>query len=179
MAVRLYFKDTDGVVKPVPLSDSGALSVNTLYSVDRSSVHPAGVAFDVPAYTMGSGELQVFFNGILCIAGEQYVEDTATTIKFNFDLPQDAEVCAISTSSADGSVVIQTVTSQSRDSVLTAGTPFAVPNHAVGSDLIKVYLDGLLCLETEHYQEVSSSAIVFTSDIPKDMQITVTVTTVS
>ena len=176
---RLYFKDNDGVIKPVPLYDAGALSVNTLYSADRSSVHPAGTAFDVPAYTIGSGELQVYFNGVLCVKDEQYTEDTPTTIKFSFDIPMDAEICAVSTTSADGSVNITTQTSESRSGVLTAGTPYAVPAHAIGSDLIKVWLDGLLCLEGEHFNEVSSSAITFTSDIPADMQITVTVTTIS
>ena len=179
MAAALYYKDTDGTYKPIPLVDAGSLNVNTLTSVDRASVHPAGTAFDVPQYQMGTGELQVFFNGILCVKGEQYTEDTDTTIKFTFDLPTDAEVCAVSTSSSDGSVAIQTVTSESRDSVLTAGTPFAVPQHVVASDLIKVYLNGLLCLQGEHFIEQSATAIAFTSDIPADMPITVTVTTVS
>lgn len=176
---RLYYKDTDGVIKPVPLYDAGALSVNTLYSVDRSSVHPAGTAFDVPAYNIGSGELQVYFNGVLCIKDEQYTEDTSTTIKFTFDIPMDAEICAVSTTSSDGSVVITTQTSDSRDGVLVAGTPFAVPKHTVGSDLIKVFLDGLLCQQDVHFLEMSSSSISFTSDIPADMQITVTVMTIS
>ena len=179
MPAALYYKDTDGTYKPIPLVDTGALNVNTLTSVDRASVHPAGTAFDVPQYQPGTGELQVFFNGILCVKGEQYTEDTETTIKFTFDLPKDAEVCAVSTSSSDGSVAIQTVTSQSRDSVLVAGAPFAVPQHVVASDLIKVYLNGLLCLEGEHFIEQSATAIAFTSDIPADMPITVTVTTVS
>lgn len=179
MPAALYYKDTDGIYKPIPLVDTGALNVNTLTSVDRASVHPAGTAFDVPQYQPGTGELQVFFNGILCVKGEQYTEDTETSIKFTFDLPKDAEVCAVSTSSSDGSVAIQTVTSQSRDSVLVAGAPFAVPQHVVASDLIKVYLNGLLCLEGEHFIEQSATAITFTSDIPADMPITVTVTTVS
>lgn len=177
----LYFKDTDGVVKPVPLVDAGALNVNALVSTERASVHPAGVAFDVPLYEVGSGQLQVFYNGLLCLKGadEQYVEDTNTTIKFNFAVPTDAEICAVSTTSSDGSVSIQTVTSTRRDSVLTAGTPFPVASHAVGSDMIKVYLDGLLCLQGVQFEEVSATAIKFTSDIPADVEITVQTTTVS
>lgn len=100
MAAALYYKDADGTYKPIPLVDAGSLNVNTLTSVDRASVHPAG-------------------------------------------------------------------------------TPFAVPQHVVASDLIKVYLNGLLCLQGEHYVEQSATAITFTSDIPADMPITVTVTTVS
>ena len=179
MPAALYYNDTDGVYKALPLGGSGALNVNTLKSVDRASVISAGTPFDVPKYRVGSGELSVFFNGILCIKGEQYTEDTNNSIKFTFDLQKDAEICAVSTSSDDGSVSLQTVTSDSRDYVLTAGTPFSVPQHVVASDLIKVYLNGLFCLEGEHFIEQSATAITFTSDIPADMPITVTVTTVS
>lgn len=179
MPASLYFKDTDGVIKPVPLVDSSSLNVNTLTSVSRPSVHPSGVPFDVPRYQVGSGNLQVYLNGVLCIKGDQYTETTETTITFLFDLQADAEVCAVSTESSDGAVSMQTITSVGRDSTLTAGAPFAVPQHVVASDQIKVYLNGILCMSEEHFREVSSTAITFTSDIPADMVITVTVLTIS
>lgn len=175
----LYFKDVDGVLKPVPLSDAGALSVNALTSVDRASVHPAGSPFDVPAYTVGADDLQVFYNGLLLVAGSDYTEASGTTITFSFDLPTDAEVTAVSTTSANGAVSSSISTSENRAGVLTAGTPFTVQSHAVGSDLIKVYLNGLLCQEGVHFQEVSATAIIFTSDIAADVQITTVVTVVS
>lgn len=175
----LYFKDSDGVCKPVPLSDAGALTVNSFTSVDRASVHPAGAAFDVPSFTVGSDELQVFFNGLLLVKGQEYSEVSNTTISFTFDLPTDAEITAVSTTSANGAVAMTAQTSSSRDGVLLAGTPFAVPAHAVGSDLIRVYLDGLLCQEGVHFNEVSSTAISFTSDVAADVEITTIVTVVS
>lgn len=176
MSAALYFKDSDGVIKPVPLVDGSSVNVEAFVSVDRASVHPAGTAFDVPRYAIGSGELSVFYNGLLCVAGRDYTEASETTVTFSFDLPVDAEITAVSTTSPDGSMSLTTQTSESRDGVLKAGTPYAVPAHAVGSDFLKVFLNGLMCQEGVHFTELSSSAISFTSDIPADAQISVTAT---
>lgn len=174
----LYYKDSTGI-HPVQLGDSGSIAVNTFVSTDRTTVHPSGAAFDVPTYQVGSGQLQVFVDGLLCVAGQQYTETSSTTIAFTFELPADAEVIACSTTSTSGSLLMTTVTSESRESVLTADTPWAVTPHVVGSDLLEVYLYGLQLQRGVHYREISGSAISFTSDIPASAPITTVVTMVS
>lgn len=174
----LYYKDSTGV-HPVPLGDTPSVVVNAYVSADRANVHPSGTPFDVPAYTPGSGELQVFVDGLLCVKGQQYDEISKTTIAFTFDLSVDTEVTAVATTSGTGSVLTTTATSESRDAVISAGSPWPVTPHAVGSDLIEVYLYGLQLQKDVHFHELSGSAIAFTSDIPTTAPITTVVTTVS
>lgn len=58
------------------------------------------------------------------------------------------------------------VTSNSRESVLTAGTAWTVPQHTVGGDELLVWIDGLLCTRGVEYTDASATTITFTSDIP-------------
>jgi hypothetical protein len=75
-----------------------------------------------------------------------------------------------------GTVAILTLSSTARDSILTAGTEFEVPSHTVGNNSLQVYLDGLLCTNGNEYEEASSTAVTFTSDIAADVEILAVVT---
>lgn len=66
-----------------------------LVSTSRSSVVSAGASFTVPKYDMGSGRLSIFYNGVLCIEGSQYNEETDDTITFVDDLPTDVEIVSV------------------------------------------------------------------------------------
>lgn len=163
----------DGVPVPLPGGEGGgSVVVNTLVSESRPSIVTAGTAFDVPNYTVGANSLQVFVNGLLCIKGEQYNEVSTTTISFTFDLPVDYGVVVISSDGGD-SMSTQTETSTSRDADIQAGSAYSVPAYTVGSNMLNVYLNGLLMLRGVDYNEVNATAISFTSTIPKDFEIVV------
>ena len=71
-----------------------------------------------------------------------------------------------------GSFTVQTDT---RTEALAAGTPYGVPAYAVGTGALMVFLDGILCNAGVEYNELTSTTISFTSDIPLDIEITVRV----
>lgn len=68
----------------------------------RSAVVGAGTAFTVPAYIPGSGRLQVYLDGVLCMGGDDaainaYKEipgtgNTSQTIQFHQDIETDIEI---------------------------------------------------------------------------------------
>ena len=68
-----------------------------------------------------------------------------------------------------------TVQKDTRTAALAAGTPYTVPSYTVGSGALLVFLDGILCNVGVEYNELSSTTISFTSDIPLDIEITVRV----
>lgn len=94
MAASLYYKEADALVK-VDFGESGAVA--KVVSASRDSVLTAGTAFSVPEYEIGSGRLQVFLDGLLCLEGSahQYTESTETSIIFNDDIPADMEIIVI------------------------------------------------------------------------------------
>lgn len=59
-----------------------AVTVRTLHSAPdtRSATIEAGEAFTVPEYEVGSGALKVFYNGLLCNAGEDAASATYTEV---------------------------------------------------------------------------------------------------
>ena len=63
------------------------------------------------------------------------------------------------------------VTSNSRESVLTADTAWTVPQHTVGGDELLVWIEGLLCTRGIEYTDASATTITFTSDIPTDFSL--------
>ena len=69
------------------------------------------------------------------------------------------------------------VRSINRDSIITAGSNYSVPNYIVGNNSLEVYMDGLLaCKGAENqYEEVNNSNIKFNDDIPTSMEITIIV----
>lgn len=61
-----------------------------------ASAVPAGTAISVPVHAVGQGLLFVWQNGVLCEAGAgaQYMDFSATAIKFNYDLPAGDTITA-------------------------------------------------------------------------------------
>lgn len=176
--VQVYWND-NGTPRPFPVGDGsdGTIKTTVLNSVDRGSVLSAGTAFTVPEYELGSNNLQVYLNGLLCLAGsdKQYVEDTSTTIKFNDDIPADAEISALATigSSYEGVLYNRVVVSESREADLAIGEQFAVPEHVVGYGRLRVFIDGLILQEGFDFAEVNSSAITFNFVLPSSSQVCV------
>lgn len=176
MAISVYWND-NGVPVPFPIGEGndGTIKTTTLTSVDRNAVLAAGTAFTVPEYAVGSNNLQVFVNGLLCVKDAQYTEVSSTTIAFTFDVETSAEITAMVTvgSSYEGVLTQRVLLSDSRASVIAAGTGFSVPEHQVGYGRLKVYLDGLILQEGLDYSETNSSTIVFNFNVPANTQICV------
>lgn len=61
-------------------------------------------------------------------------------------------------------------TDEEREAVLVAGAAYAVPQHALCENRLRVYLGGAL---SDGWTEVSETAISFNCDIPAMMPITV------
>lgn len=171
MAYAAYFKDGANVV-PFPGSGGGSVSVKTLTSSGMASVLPAGTAFDVPVYAVGSSELQVWIDGLLCVRGEQYNEVSPTAVSFTFDLPADASVTAtVTTASGATAFTTSTHTSASRETNIASGELYAVPEYSLGSSMCEIYLDGLQAQIGSAWEEASSTSIRFLTAIPADMEI--------
>ena len=174
MAYVAYFKDEQGVVRKFPLDTGGGVVVNSVYSENRANDIAIGTAFDVPKYELGNNSLQVFINGLLCVKDTHYLEKTTSTITFTSIIPKDATITAVvTTSSGAGALATTVATSDSRTSDLPVGSTYTTPTYTLGSDLVKVYLDGLLALQGVQYQELTSKSIKFLTAIPKNVQIVV------
>lgn len=172
----IFYKDTNGKLVQIPLGEGGTegtAKTTVLTSVDRGAVLPAGTAFTVPKYEVGSGNLSVYMDGLLCVLGETYTERTSTSIVFADDIPTGTEITAmaIEGNSAEGKLYTRLTTSTQRDAVLVAGTPFDVPDHLVGFGRCRVFLDGLLLQHGVGWTEANASQIVFTFDLPTDAHV--------
>lgn len=171
MGYKAYIKDGSSVV-PFPGSEGGSVSVNTLTSSGRPSAIAAGTTFAVPTYTVGSSELQVWVDGLLCVKGDQYTEVSNSTIAFTFDLPADVSVTATATTAVGATAFTTSVqASASRSGPIASGELYAVPEYTVGSSMCEVYLDGLQAQIGSVWEEASSTAIRFLTAIPADMEI--------
>lgn len=93
---ELYYLDNGNPIK-IPINAEGGNKVTKLVSSSRSSVITKGSSFTVPEYTVGSGNLQVFYDGLLCVEGEdaQYIETSSTSITFNDDIATDVEIVVL------------------------------------------------------------------------------------
>lgn len=89
MAVKAYVL-VDG--KPEELAGGGGGGSFTVQTDTRTEALSAGTAYVVPAYEVGSGNLIVYLDGILCNASVEYNELTSTTISFTSDVPLDIEI---------------------------------------------------------------------------------------
>ena len=171
MGYKAYIND-GGTAVPFPGSEGGSVAVKTLTSSGRSSVIAAGTAFDVPTYTVGASELQVWIDGLLCVKGEQYTEVSNSTIAFTFDLPADATVTATATTAVGATAFTTSVqASASRSGPIASGELYAVPEYTVGSSMCEVYLDGIRAMLGTTWEEASSTTIRFLTAIPADMEI--------
>lgn len=95
MADALYVKTASGV-EPVELSSGVSSLTVTRERLALDSVLSAGAPYEVPEHPVGGTDLVVTFNGVLCVLGEQYIDESSTSISFTFDLPAGSEVDAIS-----------------------------------------------------------------------------------
>ena len=134
-------------------------------STQRDAVLPAGTALTIPSYEMNTSKLVVYVDGLLLAKDRDYSEASTTSITFTFDLAADSVVTVIINQGAGGTVFVD----ESRSSVITAGTAYAVPSHEVGK--LRVWLDGTACAPNIHFTNETETSVAFTSDIPKDMQI--------
>lgn len=76
-----------------------------------------------------------------------------------------------------GSTLTVTRESKVLTETLTAGTAYEVPTHTVGSDLLIVLFDGLLCEAgaSKQYVDASATTITFNDDLPAGSEIDVLV----
>lgn len=93
---ELYYLDSGNPVK-IPINAEGGNKVTKLVSSSRESVITKGTSFTVPEYSIGSGNLQVFYDGLLCREGidAQYLETSTTSITFNDDIATDVEIVVL------------------------------------------------------------------------------------
>lgn len=82
--------ESDGLMSAADKSKLDSLPAETSFArttAVMASPVSAGTEITVPTHAVGQGLLLVWHNGILCEAGAQYVDHSATSIKFNYDLP--------------------------------------------------------------------------------------------
>lgn len=150
-------------------SDTNASPLKRFVSATRIAVVSAGTVFLVPEYAVGGKSLTITLNGVMLAVGVDYTEESATSVKFSFDLKADDVVVATSYgTSVSGSRAMQV--SASRDSVIAIGELYEVPKYALGENRVRVYLNGL---EYVDFSEVDTTHISFDIAIPTDMQIIV------
>ena len=160
-----YIND-NGTAVPFPGGQKSA-AIEVLTSTSRPS---AATVFVTPAYTVGSHELQVFLNGLLCVEGVDYTETAGNSITFSSPIAGDAQVTLLVTS---GEEAVAVTVSQSRPSIIASGAAYDVPEHEVGANRLQVFVDGLLLMPVADYQEISKTQIVFTDSVPADRQIVI------
>ena len=176
MTDSLYVKTASGIL-PIAIEGTGGgggsgTVIKKLVSSIRASVLTAGSAFTVPTYVVGSNNLELFWNGLLLAKGTHYTEESATTVAFTFDLAVDDVIVATVYNSTTGTATRTVQTDTQRTSVLTAGTPYAVPNHPVLEGKLQVFLDGL---QYTDFADTSVTSITFDIDIPTTTEIVVVV----
>ena len=171
MGYKADIKESSTFV-PFTSSEGGSDAVNMLISSGRWSDIAAGTAFDVPTYTVGASELQVWIDGLLCVEGEQYTEVSNAAIAFTFDLPADATVTATATTAVGATAFTTSIqASASRSSAIASGELYAVPEYTVGSSMCEIYLDGIRAMVGTTWEEASSTTVRFLTAIPADMEI--------
>lgn len=70
---------------------SGGVRVSTQTETVENEI-ASGQSYSVPEYSMGSGKLSVFIDGILCSVGVEYYEETSTSIYFTSEIPAGIEL---------------------------------------------------------------------------------------
>ena len=94
MSAALYRRDGNNAVL---VGIVGAGPTVTRMRTTLAADLPAGTSVTVPAHTVGTANLLVYLDGILCHAGagDQYVDTTSTTVVFNDNLPLGSEITAV------------------------------------------------------------------------------------
>lgn len=165
MTTYSAFINDNGTAVPSP--GGAASTVQAVVSTSRSA---SITSFDTPPYTVGSHELQVFLNGLLCVEGTDYTETSSGKITFSSSIGKNEHIAAIVTNGQDP---VQVAVSQSRPTAIASGGAYDVPEHTVGGNKLQVFIDGLLVTPTVDYQEISQTQIVFNDSVPADRQIVI------
>lgn len=165
MSTYQAFINDNGTAVPFPGGASSTVQV--VVSTSRSA---SITSFDTPPYTVGSHDLQVFLNGLLCVEGTDYTETSSGKITFSTAIAPDIHIAAIVTNGKDP---VQVAVSQSRPAAIASGAAYDVPEHTVGGNKLQVFIDGLLVAPTVDYQEISQTQIVFNDSVPADRQIVI------
>lgn len=169
MTTYSAFINDNGTAVPFPCG-STSTSTSTVQVVVSTSRSEPVTSFDTPPYTVGSHDLQVFLNGLLCVEGTDYAEISSGKITFSTAIAPDIHIAAIVTNGQDP---VQVAVSQSRPSAIASGGTYDVPEHTVGGNKLQVFVDGLLITPTIDYQEISQTQIVFNDSVPADRQIVI------
>ena len=151
---------------------------------ERSSTIAAGTEWDVPEYIVGKAQLEVFVDGLACMAGSQYAEvgnadEQSAKIVWNFDLPTDMDVIIRQVTILDTTgATIEEIRSLGgeRANAIASGTEFTVPPYLVGSGRLEIFVDGVACMKGEQYEESGpigsgSETIVWLMNIATDRDI--------
>lgn len=95
MTDSLYVKTAGGIL-PIAIEGTGGGGVTRkiVTSNSRAEVLTAGTAWTVPEHTVGSNELAVYIEGLLCTRGVEYTDASSTTITFTSDIPTDFSLVA-------------------------------------------------------------------------------------
>ena len=172
----LYVKTASGLQK-VEIGGTGgggSVSRKVFTSSNRSETLTAGTALVVPAYTVGDNSLSLEWNGLHLANGVDYTEATTTTVTFAFDLATNDVVRAVVIGGSGVVGSITTTVDERRDTVLKAGTSYAVASHPLAENRVSVFLDGVAYTD---FEEATATTIKFLDDIPAAMQIVVRVET--
>lgn len=172
MPDSLYVKTASGIL-PIAIEGTGggggggSTSLSRLVSRNRETVLTAGTAFTVPTYTPDGKSLTVTYNGLMLALGTDYTEESATTIKFAFDLAVDDVIVATAYGATDSATRAMQVDT-ARSAVIAVGQSYQVPTYVLGTESLQVWLNGL---QYTDLTEVDTTHIAFDIDIPTDMQI--------
>ena len=166
MTTYSAFINDNGTAVPFPGVPSPGGAASTVQVVVSTSRSASITSFDTPPYVVGSHELQVFLNGLLCVEGTDYTETASGKITFSSSIGKNAIV-------TNGQDPVQVAVSQSRPTAIASGGAYDVPEHTVGGNKLQVFVDGLLITPTIDYQEISQTQIVFNDSVPADRQIVI------
>ncbi len=158
MTTYSAFINDNGTAVPFPGVPSPGGASSTVQVVVSTSRSASITSFDTPPYTLGSHELQVFLNGLLCVEGTDYTETASGKITFSSSIGKNEHIAAIVTNGQDP---VQVAVSQSRPTAIASGGAYDVPEHTVGGNKLQVY------------QEISQTQIVFNDSVPADRQIVI------
>lgn len=101
MATYSAFINDNGTAVPFPGVPSPGGAASTVQVVVSTSRSASITSFDTPPYTVGSHELQVFLNGLLCVEGTDYTETSSGKITFSSSIGKNEHIAAIVTNGQD------------------------------------------------------------------------------
>jgi len=95
MTTALYRRDGNSAVLVGTFPSGGATVTRTRTTL--AAALPAGTSVVVPTHTVGTNNLLIYLDGILCHAGssDQYIDASTSTITFNDALPSGSEITAV------------------------------------------------------------------------------------